>query len=48
MFMFSRHAAMYNLEPVFCGSGGGLDCSNEHTKTAVEHIPDDEDDHLEY
>ena len=31
---------------IWCGCAGGLDCSNEHTKTAVEHIPDDEDDHL--
>ena len=31
---------------IFCGCEGGLDCSNEHTKTAVEDIPDDEDEHL--
>ena len=30
-----------------CGCEGGLDCSNEHTKTEVEDTPDDEDDHLE-
>ena len=29
------------------GCEGGLDCSNEQTKTAMEDIPDDEDDHLE-
>ena len=32
---------------IFCGCEGGLDCSNEHTKTAVEDTPDDEDEHLE-
>ena len=26
---------------------GGLDCLNDHTKTAVEDTPDDEDEHLE-
>ena len=31
---------------IFCGCEGGLDCSNEHTKTAVEDIPDAEDDHF--
>ena len=25
---------------------GGLDCFNEHTNTAVEDTPDDEDEHL--
>ena len=31
---------------IFCGYEGGLDCSIEHTKTAVEDIPNDADDHL--
>ena len=39
MFMFSCHAALYNILRV----DGGLDCSNEHTKMAVEDIPDTED-----
>ena len=29
---------------IFCGCEGGLGCLNEHTKTAVEDMPDDEDD----
>ena len=32
---------------ILCECEGGLGCSNEHTKTAVEDVPDDEDDHLE-
>ena len=44
MLTFSRHAAMYNL---LCVCEGGLDCSNEHAKTAVEDTPDVEDIHLE-
>ena len=32
---------------IFCGCECGLDCSNEHAKTAVEVTPDDEDIHLE-
>ena len=32
---------------IFCGCECELSCSNEHTKTAVEDMPDDEDDHLE-
>ena len=32
---------------IFCGCEGGWDCSNEQTTTAVEDMPDDEDDHLE-
>ena len=33
---------------ILCGCEGGLDCSNEHTNTAVEDIPDDGHDYLEY
>ena len=33
-----------SVTAIFCGCEGGLGCLNEHTKTAVEDIPDDEDD----
>ena len=45
----ARHSCSRAMLPctICCGYEGGLDCSNEHTKTSVEDIPDDEDDHLE-